>query len=130
MVDTEKVIRDYLVTVSGLTTHTDSRIYAGLDWPAGYKPSDGPAVLFSQRSGGLYPDGEGVQAPSMQYQICADSPSLSRTVARALYTALHSQSGSGLKLSMREVHDQLLPEPEPGWHIVYTAYRHWLAMEE
>jgi hypothetical protein len=130
MVDAEAVVRTYLVTVTGLTTYVSARIYAGLDWPGGYTPASGPAILFSQRAGGMYADGEGAQASSMQYQVCAESPALARSVARALYTALHNQSGAGLKLSTREVHDQLLPSPEPGWHIIYTAYRHWLAMED
>lgn len=128
MVDPVAVVQAYLVTVSGLTHYTDQRIYYNTSWPKKYNPGIGPAILMAMRPGGLYPDSDPLSVPTIQYQICAKSPPLASTVGQALYTALHHQSAAGIKISTREVYDQLLPQqPEKGnWFIVLAAYRHWL----
>ena len=56
MIDDQKVLRDYLLTVSDVTDIVATRIYAGRDTPPeAWKPSVGACLVFKRR-GNLFMD--------------------------------------------------------------------------
>jgi hypothetical protein len=125
VVDAEKVIRAYLATDDALNRLVGERIHAGTHLPPGYKPMDGPAILFAVRGGSQHYSNAVLQI-SAQYQCFAATDALAREVARALYDALNDQAAQGIKQSRLEAPGQLLADPETGWHFVFSAFRHWL----
>ena len=101
MIDAHKVIADYLLADDALKVLVGDRIYPGSDLPEGYKPADGPAVLFGARGGGPAYHGATLQ-PSVQYRSYALSEEQAAEVDRALYDALHDQAGPGRASANRD----------------------------
>lgn len=52
MVDWRKQLREFLLSQPAITALTGQRIFASNELPTGYKPSDGIAMMFGNRSGG------------------------------------------------------------------------------
>lgn len=128
MVDAEKVIRDFLLLNAALVALVDDRIYAGVDLPPGYKPGDGPAVLFAVR-GGADSYHSGTFWPSCQYSCYAATEREAREVYRALYDALNDQAGVNINQSRLETPGQILRDQDTDWPFVLTAFRHWIRNE-
>lgn len=125
MTDVEAVVREYLASAAGLTAYTGERIYASRSLPAGYKPTDGPAVLFGIRGGGQDYTGY-VLMPSLQFRCYATTQGLARATDRALYGALHELSARGIKWARMTGMGQVLAEPETLWWYVLSFWDLWL----
>ena len=84
--DTNKVIRDYLLTCGTLTDllATATSIYC----PRLPENAELPAVGFFTRGGTSTPYIPGIPVPSVQFDCWADNPIDAREVYRALYDAL------------------------------------------
>ena len=86
--DTDKIIRDYLVTNSGITaplyTLVGERIYC----PRLPENATLPAISFFTRGGTSTPYIPGIPSPSVQFDCWADNPIDARKVYRVLYDAL------------------------------------------
>ena len=92
MIDVHDVIRDYLLTVSGVTDLVGTRIYAGRDVP----PSsfslvdDGACIAFRVRGGDEDYEGA-LLTPSVQFKCYGQTDLEANTVYRALDDALQVQ---------------------------------------
>jgi len=122
MIDIEKVVRDYLITVSALMTLTGGRIYASTHLPPSYKPDDGPALLFALRGGGQDYSSH-VLVASLQFRSYALTATLARQLDRELYSALNDVKTGQIKYARLETPGQLLTEPETGWYFALSFYR-------
>lgn len=122
MVDTDAVLRSFLIQNPGVTGLAGKRIFAGVNPPPGYKPADGPALVFSIR-GGLPDYSNLMLAPSYQFRCIAITLAEARTLDRALYEALQDKSGIGVKIARMEAIGQPLTEPSTGWPFVLSYYR-------
>lgn len=119
MIDAHKKIRDYLITVEGLTALTGTtRIWAGRDDPpVDYKPSDGNAVVFKARD--QSPDyDDAVMIVPIQAKCYGTSEIDAMTCYRALYDALQNAATSDLLHAENEGGGQPLEELETGWNFV------------
>ena len=126
VIDAHEVVRNYLSTVTGLTDLVQSRIFAGADLEKGYTPSDGPAVVFSARSGNVAYHGATLR-PSMQFRCFGKTRTDAGDTDRALYDALHEQSGPSMRWATLETMGQPLTDPDTGWFFMLSGYRIWLA---
>lgn len=84
MIDTNKIIRAYLVTQATLTGLVGNRIYC----PRLPENATLPAVSFFSRGGTSTPYIPGMPEPSVQFDCWADNPMESRKVYDALYGSL------------------------------------------
>ena len=125
MTDVEAVVREYLASAAGLTAYTGERIYASRNLPAGYKPTDGPAVVFGIRGGGQDYTSH-VLMPALQFRCYGATQTLARATDRALHSALNEMSGRGIKWARMEGLGQLLTEPETLWWFVLSFWDVWL----
>lgn len=124
MVDSEDVVRDYLLSVPAVTAITGTRIYIGTNLPDTYKPAAGAAILLKVRGGS--PDYSGaIMQPSIQFQCYAATGLEARRCARALYDALHNAASGQIMQARCETLPQMLAEPEtnPPWYFALSFYR-------
>ena len=124
MIDSNKAIRDYLVTQTGLTDLVSTRIYN----PSLKKGYTLPAIAYSIRGGDSDEYIPGIIGPSFQFRCYDDDPIDARAVYRALYDALQGIQnitvGSYKILSSREeVQGQDLIDPDvPRLYYVLTFF--------
>lgn len=119
MIDAHKLIRDYLITVEGVTDLTGTgRIWAGRDYPAvGYKPSDGNAIVFKVRD--QAPDyDDAVMIVPIQTKCYGTSAIDATTCYRALYDALQNAATSTILHAESDGGGYPLEEPDTGWNFV------------
>lgn len=128
MKDILKTIRDYLLLQAALTSLTSNRIYAGGRLPKQYTPSDGNALLFKPRGGGVAYHSQLLE-PSIQFECYgagsdAAAEANSIAIAKALYDVLHDTkgSGAGLRAAQQVSMPVLLEDPETGWAYALTYY--------
>lgn len=129
MVNEGALIVAYLLSeappVKALRELVGDRVYYGTDLPEGYQPGAGPAVLFKRRGGRALLSA--VLEPSMQYECYGATLSVAEETYRALCAALDGQSGPGIKQSVLEMPGEPMRDPETGWPLVMTAFKHWLS---
>lgn len=125
MIDTLATLRTYLIDQPALYALTAERIFASTTPPPGYKPSDGPAVLFNVRGGGQDYSSK-VLNPSLQFRCYGLNQSLAIQTDRALYDALNDRACGNIKITRLETPGQLLTEPDTGWWFVLSFYRSFL----
>ena len=82
--DTNKIIRDYLITQTALTAVATGGIFC----PRLPENATLPAIGFFTRGGDSTPYIPGIVTPSIQFDCWADSPIAARTIYRALYDVL------------------------------------------
>ncbi len=137
MRDALSTVRAYLVTLADITDiiGTGKRLVYGRDLPAGYKPSDGSALLFNIRSGGQdYTSG--MLMPSIQFRSYGkfdqnERPVLGDAAAwdldQALYNAVNDTSYEDGHIARFRMEDGtfpvLLTEPGSEWPYVLSYYR-------
>lgn len=121
MVDIEKTIRDYLLTTT-VYDLTGERVYAHTSLPAGYKPSDGAALLFAVRGGGQDYTSQ-VYAASVQFQAYAETAADCRALDRRLYERLNDAKSGAILSARLEQLGQLLAEPQTEWPFVLSYYQ-------
>jgi hypothetical protein len=124
MLDVHDIIRDYLLTQSGVTTLVSTRIYAGRDVPPEtYALTDGPCITLRVRGGNEDYEGA-LLTPSVQFKCYGATDYVANSVYRALDDALH---GDGLSATLlhgeREVQGQPLEEPQTEWPYTLAFYQ-------
>lgn len=122
MIDIDATIHAYLIQQAGLTVLAGPRIFASLYLPKGYKPADGPALLFSPR-GGAVDYSSLVLNPSYQFRSYGKTLASARELDRALFDALNDVSYCDIKSARMEAIGQPLQEPDTGWPFVLSFYR-------
>lgn len=123
MIDTAEVIRGFLIIQPQVTALTAQRIWAERDTPPeGYVISDGPAICFKRRGGGV--DYESVVLrPSIQFKVYGRTELEANQVYRALFDVL-ARAGTGVILAAElETLGQTLYEPETGWPYVLVFFK-------
>ena len=83
-IDTNTVIRNYLVDQTTLTDEVGEKIYC----PRLPENVELPALGFFTRGGISTPYIPGIVTPSIQFDCWGDSPIVARTIYRALYDVL------------------------------------------
>lgn len=122
MVDTDAALTTFLLARPGLTAVANRRIYASLYLPKGYKPDDGPALLYSARGGGQDYSSL-VLSPSYQFRSFGPTQAEARRLDRALYDELNDAQCYPIKIARLETIGQLFEEPDTGWPFVLSFYR-------
>ncbi len=123
MVDAPKAILDYLLAQANLTNVVERRIYAEVDSPpAGYTPTDGPAICLKTR-GGTQDYESAVLLPSVQFKCYGESEAVANEGYQALCDALNDKSSYAIKRAQFETLGQTLREPETGWIYVLVFFR-------
>jgi len=86
MVDTNRVIRDYLVSRPALIALVSTHIYAANPLP---QNATLPCISFFTRGGTSIPAVPTIVIPSVQFSCWADDPIEAREIYRALYDELN-----------------------------------------
>lgn len=121
MIDQEALIRQWLVSESAITTLTGQRVYASTALPAGYKPTDGPALLFKIR-GGRSDYSSRILRPSVQFEAYALTEALARQLAMALHDVINDQGYQKISIARLEVQPVPLQHPETQWPYILSFY--------
>lgn len=125
MIDADVRIREFLLGDTDLATLVGTRIFAGVDLPAGYTPDSGPAILFSARGGPGTDESGLVLWPSYQFRSYGSTEAIAAAVDRALFDAFNYAQAAGILAARLDVYPQLLRErgPEPGWPFALSFYQ-------
>lgn len=125
MLDVHDIIRDYLLTQSGVTDLVGTHIYAGRDVPPETYAldDDGPCVTFRVRGGNEDYEGA-LLTPSVQFKCYGATDYEANEVYRAVDDALHVQhdATTGILHAEREVMGQPLEEPQTEWPYTLAFY--------
>lgn len=124
MVDVEAVVRENLAGLAGVRAVFGSRIYAGVNLPAGYKPQDGVALLLAMR-GGSQDFSSKLFSVSIQVRVYAESEAQARQAAKHLYDELNDSKARRVCYARMESGTMpvLLLEPETNWPYVLMFFR-------
>jgi hypothetical protein len=122
MRDIDSALTAFLLAQPGLTAVAGQRIHASLYLPKGYKPDDGPAMIFNPRGGGQDYSSL-VLSPSYQFRSFGLTQAEARRLDLALYDALNDAQCFPIKMARMESIGQLFQEPDTGWPFVLTFYR-------
>ena len=95
MVDTNLVIRDYLISKVTLTALVSSRIYAANPLPENVTL---PAISFFTRGGTSIPEVPTIISPSVQFNCWAEDPIEARKIYRALYDVLNGLNNAEITI--------------------------------
>jgi hypothetical protein len=123
MNDWESIIREYLAGLAGMTERFGQRIYAGRNLPPGYLPSQGEAILFATRGGGMDFSSQ-VLLPSVQFRIYAETEAKARQAAFDLHDAINDTQARKIAYARMEegTMPTLLNEPESNWPYMLSFY--------
>ena len=129
MVDTNIVIRDYLISRIALIALVSNRIYAANPLPENVTL---PAIAFFTRGGTSIPSVPTITIPSVQFSCWADDPIEARKVYRALYDELNGLYDATVTIdgtvyyimrAIEEVQGQDLQDTDiPGYWRTLTFY--------
>jgi len=123
-VDVMKRIRDHVLASSTVVSYVGSRVYAGEQLPVGYKPADGPAILFNVRGGGMAYHNL-TEDPSIQYRIYGETLNDIWDTYNALKDYLTDAHGVYVASGRIETMGQQLVEPETDrWIYILCGFRH------
>ena len=86
MVDTNVVIRDYLVAMPAIAALVGARVYAANPLP---EDATLPCISFFTRGGTSIPSVPQIVIPSVQFSCWANDPIEAREIYRALYDELN-----------------------------------------
>lgn len=109
------------MAIPSLTAVVAQRIYASVNLPAGYQPSQGPAIVFTT-SGGA-PDYAPLLRPTLMFRCYGVDEATARRADRALFDAFHGYMGGAVATVVNDVLGQLLAEPDTQWRFVLSYYR-------
>jgi len=127
--DTNKIVRDYLVTSATATDPLIALVSTRIYSPRLAKNHTLPAICFSSRGGITNPHIPGIVEPSYQFRCYDDKPEDARNVYRKLYDALQGiqniEVGSyDIMSAIEEVQGQDREDDEiPGYFYVLTFFR-------
>ena len=116
MIDHESRIRALMVSLPKITAKFGQRVYAARSLPAGYKPEQGPALLFTTR-GGTQLYHSRVLVPSVQMRVYGATEAMVRGATQALYDALNDTKSLDVPYIRMEngTLPTLINEPNVGW---------------
>lgn len=120
MNDAADIVRDYLLTISAITTLTgtgaNARLWAELDYPpSGYKPSDGGAIVFKADGAGYLAE-NAILRTRWQFKCYGIDVYKIRAVHSALLDAMHDTRGRGNILSSQpQGPGTMLSDPRNDW---------------
>ena len=124
MIDIEKKVRDYLVTVAPITALTSTRIYASRDTPPpGYSPDDGAALVFKTRGGTISSERSAIVNPSLQFKAYGQTEADAMDLYLALVDALEGKHPGAVRVALTETLGQPLEEPETQWRYVLSFFK-------
>ena len=86
MVDTNVVIREYLIAMPAIAALVGERVYAANPLP---EDATLPCISFFTRGGTTIPSVPTILIPSIQFSCWADDPIEARSIYRALYDELN-----------------------------------------
>lgn len=129
MVDTNLVVRDYLISRTDLTDLVSNKIYAANPLPENVEL---PAISFFTRGGTSIPSVPTVVIPSVQFSCWADDPIEARKIYRVLYDELNGLYDATVTIdgtiyhitrAVEEVQGQDIQDTDiPGYWKVLTFY--------
>ena len=129
MVDTNVVIRDYLVAMPAITALVGARVYAANPLP---ENATLPCISFFTRGGISIPSVPQIVVSSVQFSCWADDPIEARKVYRALYDELNGLYDGQVTVdgtdywimrAIEEVQGQDIQDTDiPGYWKVLTFY--------
>ena len=129
MVDTNQVVRDYLIDQAGITALVDERVYAANPLP---QNATLPCISFFTRGGTSIPSVPTILMPSIQFSCWADDPIEARKIYRALYDELNGLYDANVTIdgtvywimrAIEEVQGQDLQDTDiPGYWRTLTFY--------
>lgn len=132
MINFATALRAYLVAQPSLAALVGSRVWAEEEMPPpGYKPSDGAAIAFRTRGGGV----QGQQhsfllRPSIQFKVYGATKAAALQAWRALFDAMDHPASATIRAAELETMGQPLYEPDTGWPFVLAFYIVTFANEE
>ena len=128
MIDTNQVIRDYLVSRPALIALVGTRIYAANPLPENVTL---PCISFFTRGGTSIPAVPTIVVPSVQFSCWADDPVEARSIYRALYDDLNCLCDGNVTIdgtvywimrAVEETQGQDLQDEIPGFWRVVTFF--------
>ena len=123
MRDVAKTVRDYLLTVGGVTALAGTRIYAERTYPPrGWTASSGSTIVFKQRGGDLPYHAQQLNA-SLMFKCYGSTEVTANALYQALFEAMQDAVSNHLLSSQCEVLGQTLEEPSLDWVFVLTYFR-------
>ncbi len=96
-----------------------SRIYASIDPPAGYTPTDGPACVFVVYGSQL----DDIWTPSGDFLVYAATETMARNANQVLVRSLHETRTSVIRMARCVSAGHLIQNPETGWIAVQSIYQ-------
>jgi hypothetical protein len=124
MIDIEKVVRDYLVTVPAITALTGDRIYASRDVPPpGYRPQQGHALVYKVRGGTITSERSAIVNPSLQFKCYGLTEADAADLYLALVDALEGKHPGAVRMALTETLGQPLEEPDTHWRYVLSFFK-------
>jgi len=120
--DAPSRLRSFLLLNVALLALTSTRIYAERTEPVeGYQPGkDGSCVCFTL--GGTVDSSNAMQRARVQFKCYGKDEVEANQVYRALYNALHRQSGQYVRWAFCQTLGQTLREPDTKWPFVLTYF--------
>lgn len=119
MVNWRVQLREFLLAQPAITALTEQRIFASNELPTGYKPSDGIAMMFSNRSGG-HNDSFTVMRIGVQFRIFGATWPQIIAADSILYDTLNNNSR--FLMAQQEAPGQQLTTQETLWLFMWSAY--------
>ena len=95
MVDTNIIIRDWLIAQTGITDLVGNRVYAANPLPENVTL---PAISFFTRGGTSIAEVPTIVMPSVQFNCWADDPIEARKIYRALYDELNGLNNAQITI--------------------------------
>ena len=121
MIDWREKTRNFLLGQPALTALTGQRIYASDQLPPIYKPSDGVAILFGLRGGGMDYTSRVIRIAT-QFRIYGPDLSQIITADRTLFNLLNDAETCFLSARL-DIPGQQLTHPDTLWKFILTFYQ-------
>lgn len=123
MRNTPLSLQSYLALDAPILALTSGRVYANIDLPPTYKPSDGSALLLSPRGGGVDHTSH-MLTQSFAFRAYGLEPDNAWDVYEATHEAMQYKFdySSGIRTADQEVAGVLLTAPQTGWLFVLSFY--------
>ena len=123
MIDSPKVLRDYIAGEASVTALTSTRIYSEVSYPRpGYSPNDDGSCLVFRRRGGTVFYSAKLMLESYMFKHYAIDEDNANTLYRAVFDILHDHRGEGIASAKLEISGQTLTDMDTGWPHVLCFY--------
>lgn len=124
MVDIDATIRAHLACLPSITAIFGNRIFMARSLPAGYRVSQGPALLGMVRGGSQELHSQLYQQ-SVQFRLYAKDEATCREAFASLYDALNDTIARGIAYIRQDEGTTytLLNEPETSWPYILCYFR-------